>query len=506
MFGPEYPAYLHFQPRPDDPERYDQQTLFCEEKLTGVAFLVGGNGAGTTSCAMHKVVRFLMETPPPRFDTPFWIIGESYEQICETAWKEKLHEKGFLPPVEVDWGRIVWLNSKSDHPKVVPLKPWEGRPGKNWTIEFKSYKQGRAEMQGRAIGGFCFVEQFPWNMLQEVLRGCREYNLPGGKIAEFTPIDPYLSARLQAMSENGHKPENPDPRLEYMPPSWKLYRANTRCAMEQGHVDEYWYHDFFGSMNEQERAVREIGAWATFEGQIYPTFNPLIHDITPDEVFCHEGNFPLDAHHFRAIDWGFSAEHAFVCVYGYRRGDSDEWVIYDEYFSNDQRKTVHEHLFAISSRWEWPDDAHHHATYADPSRPDCITIASRLSEYTDPTTGKVAPSMWMANASNRVYEGIDHVRSMLTVNPRTGNPRLRICKQACPNVWRQMQTYRWKRGSEAGLNPHAGAMEPLKIDDDAVDALRYLLYSEAKGRGVTIQQKVHQRSRAAASVPGIRLS
>ena len=489
MFSSDFPAHIWFQPRPDRPADYDQQTSFVEEKLKGVAFLVGGNGAGTTSCSMHKIVRFLMDTPPPRFDTPFWIIGESYDQICETAWKEKLNGQQFLPPEEVDWARITWLDSKADHPKTVPLLPWEGRPGKNWMIEFKSYKQGRAEMQGRSIGGFCFVEQFPWSILKEVHRGCREYNFPGSMMAEFTPIDPVLSLKLQEMQENGT-----------LPSDWNVYRANTRCAMEAGHVDRDWYNGFFGSMDSAERSVREIGAWATFESQIYPKFNPLIHNITSDEVWCYEGGFPLNAHHYRAIDWGFSAEHAFACVYGFRRGDANEWVIYDEYVSNDQKMTVDQHLFHISNRWEWPYDAHHHCTYADPSRPDCIRIATRLSEYKD-SQGRSAPSMSMAAASNAVFPGIDHIRSLLAINPDNGKPKLRICKERCPTLWRQMQTYRWKRGSDTGLNPRAGAMEPVKMDDDAVDALRYLLYSEAKGRGATISQ-IARSSSAARSVPG----
>ena len=108
--------------------------------------------------------------------------------------------------------------------------------------------------------------------------------------------------------------------------------------------------------------------------------------------------------------------------------------------------------------------------------------------------------MSMANASNQVFPGIDHVRAALALLPN-GRPRLRICKERCPNLWRQIQTYRWKRGSDSGLNPRAGAMEPVKVDDDAVDALRYLLYSESKSRGATIQQ-IARRSHVTRFVPG----
>ena len=41
------------------------------------------------------------------------------------------------------------------------------------------------------------------------------------------------------------------------------------------------------------------------------------------------------------------------------------------------------------------------------------------------------------------------------------------------------------QGSEKGLNPRDARPEPLKKDDHAVDALRYLLFSEAQIDGAT---------------------
>ncbi len=504
IFDDTEPAYLHFQPRPDNPARFDQQTSFVEDQLHGVSFLVGGNGAGTTSAACSKISRFLLGTPPPRTDTPFWIIGESYEQICEVMWKEKLSGMQFLPDEEIDWARIVWRNTNLDHPYAVPLLSWPDHPGKNWLIEFKSYGQGRKQFQGRSIGGFCFVEQFPWSLLKEVQRGCREYNIPGSMMAEFTPIDPNLSVTLQEMQENGvlQPGQVPEKGRLYMPPGWGVYRANTECAMEAGHVDKEWFESFFGSMDDVEKAVRLIGAWASFEGQIYQTFNPSTnspHNITLDEIYCRNDGtaFPLNVQHRRSIDWGFTQEHAFAALWGYWHPDTHSWVIYDEYFSTDQRLNIVEHLGAISDRMEWAEDGHYGMTFADPSRQDCIRIASRLNEYEYTTPGgekRRANPIIIQNASNSVFEGIDHVRSQLKVTPSTGLPKLRICKETCPNLWRQMQTYRWVRSSDSGLNPRAAKPEPLKKDDDLVDALRYLLFSDTRQHGITIQQQAHKAS------------
>ena len=187
-------AYFWWQPRPDQHDRYDQQASFYNSKTKGVSFLVGGNGAGTTETAMAKLAKFLLEDqPPPRADTPFWVLGTSYEQVIKTCWKEKLSGHGHIPRTEIDYERISWYDKARAMPGSVPLLPWPDRPGRNWVIEFKSYDQGRGQMQAEAIGGFCFCEQFPWELLEEVVRGCREYNFPGSKFCEFTPVDPYLS-------------------------------------------------------------------------------------------------------------------------------------------------------------------------------------------------------------------------------------------------------------------------------------------------------------------------
>jgi hypothetical protein len=73
--------------------------------------------------------------------------------------------------------------------------------------------------------------------------------------------------------------------------------------------------------------------------------------------------------------------------------------------------------------------------------------------------------IWHANADNDVIEGIQTVATMLA----TG--RLRI-NRACTNLIGQIHTYCWdanaaKRGEE----------KPLKVNDDAVDSLRYGLHS-----------------------------
>ena len=470
-------AYRNFRPRRDQPERYDQQTSFYNSKNPGVAWLIGGNGAGTTECALAKVAKFLLrEQPPPRKDTPFWVISGTYEQVMETCWKEKLYGHGHVPGSEIEWDRIAWYRPNDSWPFRVPLKPWPGRPGKNWVLEFKSYDQGRANLQARSIGGFMFSEQFPWSLLEEVLRGCREYAFLGNKLCEFTPIDPYLSAPIEDLIER-----------DALPKGWQVYRANTECAMEAGHVTEQWFEEFFGMVPEEMLLTRLTGHFASYEGCIYQSFNPLVHlySTATAEPRPDGGIFR------RAIDWGFGVENAFVCLFGHCNG-AGEWDIYDEYYSTDQSRTVQDHLAEISKMQPWPAaNPLYGTTWCDPSDVGSMRLAQREG--------------WnLSAARNSVREGIDYVRSLLQVCVGTERPRLRINRDRCPHLARQMRTYRWVRGADSRHNPRDARPEPLKKDDHAVDALRYLVFSESQA-GDRIPT-IAPRDADAANRHGVRFS
>lgn len=475
----DYPAYLHFTPRPDQPEKWDEQTGFYESKSDGVAFMIGGNGAGTTSCLIAKICRFVLETPPPRRDTPFWIVGESYQQIC-SLFDEKVDQQGHLPPHVVDRERIQWYKVNNNWPFRVPLKSPPGYPGKNWCLEFKSWRQGRGQMQARSLGGFGFIEQFPWGVFEEVLRGCREYNFPGSKLVEYTPVDPDMSVDLEEMLESGYEPENGrEPGRRYLPRNWKIYHANTACAAEAGHVDRGWFEEFFGMVPEDMLDTRMKGLFSTFEGVIYKGFSTEVHCMG-DEMWPRIRYCP----HRRGIDWGAGPENDFACAWGARNG-LGQWFVYDSHSSNDQLKTTVDHLSDVYEQWEWPEDnSLYGTTYADPSSPDNIRIAGKMRTY-NPAIGNFS----IQRGRNSVLEGIEHIQYLLKPQvpvpvvgldgkPKldaNGNqiiklePKLFFHRQNCAKLIGQMKTYRWLRGADpstkASRNPRDPARQPLKKND-----------------------------------------
>ena len=444
---------MTFEPRKDQVARKDEQAAFIASRDTGVSWHIGGTGAGTSVAAMKKVADFVLDVQaPPRADTPFWIVGEGYEQVIENCWKEKLCGMGLIPAEEIQWDRITWHSEKAQQPFTVPLKPWPtnkgGHPNKNWVIEFKSYDQGWQKMQARSIGGFCFSEQFPYVMLQEVLARCRDYNYPGSKMCEFTPLDPAKSIEIETMIEQ-----------DALPKGWVVYRANTMCAKEAGHVSSEWFDEFYGAISPEMMETRMTGEFASYEGSIYPSFNPAIHATARGERL----NVPPGCQHRRMIDWGSGPENAFCCLWGARTA-TGRWLIYDEYWSTDQNMTHYNHRDAIMERWEWPiKDNRHGVTYADPSELSWIRVFNL--------------KMPIQGAKNDVNAGIEAVRHAMKIDAN-GEPGLIIDRDACPNLMREMRTYRWKKSTGKGANPADAKPEPLKKDDHAVDALRYGILSE----------------------------
>jgi len=486
-------AYSTFVPRPDRPELFDQQASFCESDDL-VSFLIGGNAAGTTSASAYKTAQFVLnKQPPPRPDTPFWIASNTYDQVCDVCWKEKLLGDGHIPPSEVDWSRVRWKSTASGQPLSVPLLPWPDRPGKNWTLEFKSFDQGRTALQAKSIGGFWFSEQFPLDRFLETIRGCRDYFFPGSMFCEFTPIDPELSLWVEQI-------------MDHVPDGWAFYRANTEC--NRVNLADGWFESFFSAVPDEMRDTRMTGALASFEGVIFAGFSPAMH-VFDDKLV--PSTMPQGVFHYRGVDWGASTEHPFACVWLYRDGVGD-WTVYDEYWSIDQTAITFDHAHEIIERseyWgypgEWSEDVapgggwqphlthpHHCETYADPSRPGEINEFSLRGITTMP-------------ASNDVFKGIDCIRSLL--KPRAnGKPKLRIHAR-CKHLIQELRKYRWKRGRKPTegtiLNPAVAQPTPLKRDDDVVDALRYGIYSAERGRGAVPGSMRHREY--AAKRRGVQL-
>ena len=427
------PLYT-FRPRPDKPELFDEQTAYCDDTASRVQVVLKGTGAGGSTCSAFKVAKFLLfERPAPRRDTPFWIVSETYDLSCGVCWGEKLSE--FIPQSAIQ--DVAWLNQKLGHPQAVVLKPWQGKKT-NWRLEFKSAAQGRHRLQAASIGGAWISEPLSdWSVFVEIDGRCRDYSW-ARVLWDQTPLIP--------------QPELEE-RFENPPPGWAFFRMNTEQALASGHVQREWYDSFYGSMPEDVKETRRVGAFGNYEGVIFKEFDARQHIVKPFDI-------PDGWLKYRSLDFG---NHV-ACVFMALDPETRRWYVFREYYWDfDKRggRLIKHHANVIGHVFPW-------------NRPNCLAT---WGDPADPTSIREfgQHGIHCTGANKNTLGSIEFVRKLL-LPQADGRPGL-LFFRPCVESIRQVQAYRWKRGS-AKADPKP---EPVKHYDHLVDCIRYLLYSRQMG-------------------------
>jgi len=452
-----------WQPRPDDPDQFDEQESFVTSTAK-FAIGLGGNGAGKTSAAAYKTARYVLDKPAPRRDTPFWIIGEGYDLTCAVCWEEKL--RNFIPESAIK--EIDWYKKSRNWPNAVVLKDIHNT-GTNWVLEFKSYMQGRSRMQARSIGGFWFNEEVPFAIVEEVQARCRDYDSPGW--ADFTPIE----IRDQ---------EWPD-AYEDPPEGWEFFHLNTACNKR---LADGWFERWIKSIPADMRDTRQYGTFATFKGQIFKEWNSrhniirwqkpedrertrkvcpwLTDDLLVWNEKTKEYDLDLIKMHYaipdtwkrvRGMDFGFNDPT--VCVWLVKDRDQ-RWFVVDEHFLN--QATIATHAKAINAR-PWSKHPIFGNTFADHDRQE----REEYKQYGIAT----------AAAKKDLIPGIDYVRRLMMLQG-DGWPRLFVFEH-CENTIREHRSYKWSMPVGEGTDRERNPIDlPHDFNNHTVDAVRYALYSE----------------------------
>jgi len=192
------------------------------------------------------------------------------------------------------------------------------------------------------------------------------------------------------------------------------------------------------------------GSFDTFEGLVYKEFTERSHVIPSYDPDDHHYRFIGVDHGFRnptAVLWGSVAPDGVV-------------TIYDEYYQNGMLVSEIAEIVKTKSKKDLIRRYLIDPSCKNRNGKDGRSIIDEFEEngiYFDP-------------ANNDVRAGINRVQEYLKVN--NGRAKLRITSN-CTNLIREMMTYKWKdiKIGEMKDQPE----KPLKKDDHAVDALRYMI-------------------------------
>ena len=236
--------------------------------------------------------------------------------------------------------------------------------------------------------------------------------------------------------------------------------------LPDGYVDTMiasWSHD---------RIEREImGSDDAFTGMIYEEFDRSCHVIKPFRI-------PDDWVRRIGADAGYRMPAAWI--YGAVSPDGDLYI-YREYYKKEKlvEEICKENLALIGTE---------------------RIEQMRLDPAAKQTKGAIGKSEWdvyaeylpghfpLLAAQNAVKPGIDRVKSFLKKDKR-GKPRLYIF-DTCENLLDELVQYKWKEQLPGQVGKVNEKEEPIKNNDHALDAMRYLVMTFPEPYDVTPEKKI----------------
>jgi PBSX family phage terminase large subunit len=242
-------------------------------------------------------------------------------------------------------------------------------------------------------------------------------------------------------------------------------------STENKYLPEGYVQSMLDTYSEERIAREVMASFDAFEGAVYPEFRRDIHVIKPFDI-------PKSWTRVIGIDHGYRNPAAWVwgavdqdgTIYVYREFYEKEWLI--EEICNGKKDKNAPGVKALMK-----------GELIDQGRIDPSTRAQRNEKNGEKVSDFVIYKDALPDdfplllANNDVTAGIDRVKSYLKINPNTGKPKMYIFSN-CNNVIDEMSKYRYKELSVGQSGQQNQKEEPVKHDDHAMDALRYLVMSQ----------------------------
>ncbi len=398
-------------------------------------WVFGGNRSGKTECGAVESVWLARGIHPYRVNKPDvfgWVVSLSQQVQRDVAQAKVLK---YLSPRYI--ADIVMREGKRTSPEygVIDYIVVKNSFGGYSKIGFKSCDQGREKFQGASLDFVWFDEEPPKDIYDECRM--RVFDKCGDIFGTMTPLKglTWVYDEIELNESN-----NPEVWCEYM--EWG----------DNPYLDKREVEAMKSVISKADQLSRRFGKFTTGEGLVYPEFDQSVHVIEPFDIPKEwQCNISIDpgltnptSCHFYAVDF-----------------DGVIYVVAEHFESG---KTIDHHvkkIFEIADKIGWKKDGKGRLSALIDSAANQRTLASEKS---------VAELFFEkgilvnTNVNKDLYSGIQRIKSLFEQRP----PRIYIFKN-CVNLIRELKTYWW------GTNER-----PKKIDDHALDELRYFVMTLPK--------------------------
>ena len=395
-------------------------------------WVFGGNRSGKTECGAVETVWLARGIHPYKENRPSvqgWVVSLTREVQRDVAQAKVLK---YLSPRFIE--EIVMVSGKKGAPEygVIDHIVVRNALGGLSKIGFKSCDQGREKFQGASLDFVWFDEEPPEDIYAECRM--RVFDKCGMIFGTMTPLKglTWVYDEIELNVRN-----NPEVWTIHM--EWK----------DNPYLDQNEIEAMLSVTSESEQESRRFGKFTVGEGLVYPEFNPDVHVIEPFSV-------PTDWQSNISIDPGLrnpTSCHFYAVDY-----DGNIYVVGEHY---ERGKTIDYHvekIFELADKLGWRKDGKGrlHALIDSASNQRTLAGEKSVAELF------YEKGILVNTAVNKdLYTGIQRIKSLLCQKP----PKIYIFKN-CVNMISEIKSYWWGKDDR-----------PRKVDDHAMDDLRYFVMS-----------------------------
>ena len=415
-------------------------------------WVFGGNRSGKTECGAVECVYMARGIHPYRKNKPNvcgWVVSLSSQVQRDVA------QKKILRYLRKDWIEdIVMLSGRKDNPEdgVIDLIRVNNVFGGSSVIGFKSCDQGREKFQGTSLDFVWFDEEPPKDIYLECRM--RVLDRQGDIFGTMTPLKGFTFVYHDIFLNRAN-----DPEIWYEFMEWA----------DNPYLSESEIRALQGSLDEISLQARRYGRFAAAEGLVYPEFDENVHVIEPfavpkewqDTVSIDPGlNNPLSAHWY-AVDF-----------------DDNVYVVYEHFAAGRDVDYHAEEIKRISAMLGWKTDGagRVRALIDSAAKQKTLSGVKSVCELFYERGILVNPDV-----EKDLFSGIARVKSYLKQD--NGLPNLYIFSN-CTELIKELKGYYWGSGDT-----------PKKVDDHALDEMRYYLMSKPKKTPPTPEKSPLQKDK-----------